>query len=119
MEETLPLLAPWRMDANRWVRRMVGVAAHFWAKRSKGSQELEQEAQRLLEFLEPMFSEWEMDAVKGVGWGLKTIGRHYPILIAEWLPGQLDRRHRALMRRKAVTYLPPELRARALGAFMP
>ena len=26
----------------------------------------------LLAFLEPVFGEWEMDAVKGVGWGLKT-----------------------------------------------
>jgi hypothetical protein len=64
-----------------------------------------------------MFEEWDMIAVKGVGWGLKTMGRHYPDLVADWLaqrvvPGQ--RQHRALMLRKALTYLSDEQRARAL-----
>jgi hypothetical protein len=27
----LPLLAPWRGDPSRWVRRTVGVAIHYWA----------------------------------------------------------------------------------------
>jgi len=35
LQPALDLLAPWRQDANRWVRRTVGVAAHFWAKRSR------------------------------------------------------------------------------------
>jgi hypothetical protein len=73
------------------------------------------QAERLLAFLEPMFEEWEMDAVKGVGWGLKTLGRHYPDLVTEWLVEQVvlrQRRHRALMLRKATTYLPDEQRAR-------
>ena len=43
-----------------------------------------------------MFEEWEMDAVKGVGWGLKTLGKHYPDLVADWLvragwPGVIGR----------------------------
>lgn len=29
-----------------------------------------------------------MDAVKGMGWGLKTLGRHYPDLVADWLGQQ-------------------------------
>jgi hypothetical protein len=62
-----------------------------------------------------MFEEWEMDAVKGVGWGLKTLGRHYPDLVADWLAQQVGRRHRALMLRKALTYLSNEQRARATG----
>jgi hypothetical protein len=110
----LDLLAPWREDANRWVRRTVGVAVHFWAKRSRGEHAAE--AKGLLTFLEPMFEEWNMDAVKGVGWGLKTLGRHYPDLVADWLAQQLvhrQRRHRALMLRKALTYLSDEQRARA------
>ena len=38
-QSALTLLAPWREDANRWVRRTVGVAVHFWAKRSHGAPE--------------------------------------------------------------------------------
>ena len=107
-EETLELLDPWRRDENRWVRRAVGTAVHFWTKRSKG--ERPEEAGRLLEFLSPMFEEREMDAVKGVGWGFKTLGKYYPQLMAAWLPGQMARPHRALMLRKALTYLTPEQR---------
>jgi hypothetical protein len=59
----------------------------------------------LLAFLEPMFEEWEMAAAKGVGWGLKTLGRYYPDLLVAWLPRQLSRRHRAVIERKALTYL--------------
>ena len=110
-QPALELLAPWREDTNRWVRRTVGVAVHFWAKRSRGERAAKAEV--LLAFLEPMFEEWEMDAVKGVGWGLKTLGRHYPDLVADWLAQQVGRRHRALMLRKALTYLSDEQRARA------
>jgi len=105
-QNSLNLLSPWREDKNRWVRRTVGVAVHFWAKRSKGSPELRSKANSLLSFLQPMFSEWEMDAVKGIGWGLKTLGRYYPDLVEEWLSHQIKRKHRRLMLRKALTYLP-------------
>ena len=115
---TLALLAPWREDANRWVRRSVGVAVHFWAKRSRGRAEHAAQAETLLAFVEPMFEEWEIDAVKGVGWGLKTLGRHYPDLVADWLAQHLvqrQRRHRKLTLRKALTFLSDEQRARAMG----
>jgi len=115
---TLALLAPWREDANRWVRRSVGVAVHFWAKRSRGKAEHTAQAETLLAFVEPMFEEWEIDAVKGVGWGLKTLGRHYPDLVADWLAQQVvqrQRRHRKLTLRKALTFLSDEQRARATG----
>jgi hypothetical protein len=114
-ERALDLLAPWRHDPNRWVRRAVGVAIHFWAKRSRGAPELAVHAGTLLEFLDPMFEEWEMDAAKGIGWGLKTLGRYYPDLVASWLEEQVfqrQRRHRALTLRKAITYLPDHHRAR-------
>jgi predicted transcriptional regulator len=91
---------------------------HFWAKRSRGAPEHVAQAERLLGFLEPMFPEWEMDAVKGVGWGLKTLGKYYPALLTDWLVQQVadrQRRHRALMLRKALTYLPDEQRARVTG----
>lgn len=114
----LDALAPWREDGNAWVRRAVGTAVHYWAKRSRGAAEHTDRAVALLNLLTPLFDEWEMDAVKGVGWGLKTLGKHYPDLVADWLaqeivPGQ--RRHRAIMLRKALTYLNNAQRARATG----
>jgi len=97
LQPVLDLLTPWREDTNRWVRRTVGVALHFWAKRSRGALEFVPQVETLLTFLEPMFSEWEMDAVKA-----QQVAR-----------GQ--RRHRALMLRKALTYLSDEQRTRATG----
>jgi len=114
-EPALAQLAAWREDPNRWVRRMVGVAAHFWAKRSRGAPGRQGQAGALLALLEPMFEEREMDAVKGVGWGLKTLGKHYPDLVTDWLAEQVvaHKRHpRAVMWRKAITYLSPDRRAR-------
>ena len=110
----LELLWQWREDPNRWVRRAVGTSVHFWAKRSRGEEQLVPQARALLDLLEPMFGEWEMDAVKGVGWGLKTLGKHYPSLVAEWLARDVipcELRRRTLMLRKALTYLSDEQRA--------
>jgi 3-methyladenine DNA glycosylase AlkD len=104
-QPALELLDPWRADDNPWVRRAVGTGVHFWAKRSRGAAELMPQAKALLDFLEPMWGEWDMIVVKGVGWGLKTLGRNYPDLMADWLPRQVGCRHRALMLRKAVTGL--------------
>lgn len=115
-QPSLDLLTHWRQDDNRWVRRAVGVAVHFWAKRTRGALEHTSRAEALLSLLEPLFSEWEMDTVKGIGWGLKTLGRHYPELVADWLAEQVvhrQRRHRAIMLRKALTFLSDEQRARA------
>jgi hypothetical protein len=116
-DRALDLAGSWREDANRWVRRSLGVAVHFWAKRSRGDQKLVDQAQALLEFLSLMFDEWEMDATKGVGWGLKTLGRHYPDQVASWLMAQSDRPHRRLILRKALTYLPDESRQDIMGAY--
>ena len=118
LQPTLDLLTPWREDPNPWVRRAVGTSVHFWAKRSRGSIEHIPQAEVLLAFLEPMFEEWDMIAVKGVGWGLKTMGRHYPELVTDWLAEQVvpsGRRFRALMLRKALTYLSDEQRTRVTG----
>jgi 3-methyladenine DNA glycosylase AlkD len=114
----LELLAPWRGHENAWIRRTTGVAVHFWAKRSRGAPELAPQAQALLGFLEPLFEERDVSAVKGVGWGLKTLGKHYPDLLAAWLAEEIlpaGRQHRALMLRKALTYLSEAQRARAVG----
>jgi hypothetical protein len=112
---SLARFAPWRADANRWVRRTVGVAVHFWAKRRRGAVEYTPQAEKLLAFLEPLFEEREVDAVKGIGWGLKTLARYYPELVTDWLELQVvekQRPHRALMLHKATTYLSNEQRAR-------
>ena len=110
----LELLAPWRADSDRWLRRTVGVAAYFWAKRSRGAPATRHQAEALLAFLEPLFTEQNLDAVKGVGWGLKTLGRYYPDILTPWLRRQVTEhrgRFRATMLRKALTYLPAEQRA--------
>jgi 3-methyladenine DNA glycosylase AlkD len=117
-KSSLRLLAPWREDENRWVRRAVGVSAHHWAKRAHGADEKRDQAAELLGFLEPSFVEWQIDAAKGTGWGLKTLGRYYPDLTAAWLWEQVvvrKRRCRAIMLRKALMYLSPEQRAYAIG----
>jgi hypothetical protein len=72
----------------------------------------------LLKFMEPMFEERETSAVKGVGWGLKTMGKHYPDLVADWLAEEIipsERQYRAMMLHKALTYLSEEQRAHAVG----
>jgi hypothetical protein len=103
------LLEPWRVHSNHWIRRTVGVAVHFWTKRCRDDPA---GAARLLDFLAPMFEERDVDAIKGVGWGLKTLGRYYPDLLVGWLQNQrnMHRQPRRLMLRKALTYLPPHLR---------
>jgi hypothetical protein len=109
---TLPLLAPWCQDRSRWVRRAVGVAVHLRAKRSRGQAALQPTARALATFLEPMLEESNVDAAKGVGRGLKTLGKFYPDVIAPWLEGQLaqGRRPRAVVLRKVVTHLPDRQR---------
>jgi hypothetical protein len=117
-EPSLTLLSPWRDDANHWVRRAVGTSVHLWAKRSRGAPEKTQQAKTLLTFLEPLFGEWDMMAVKGLGRGLKTLGRHYPNLVSDWLAQEVipsQNPYRTLMLRKALTYLSEEQRARVVG----
>jgi len=121
-EGSLEQLSPWRDDRDRWVRRALGVGIHNWGKRSHGSKGLSHQADVLLAFLEPLFEENELDAVKGIGWGLKTIGRFYPDRLARWLHDQLFIKrlpHRKLMLRKALTYLSQDQRALAQGARQP
>jgi hypothetical protein len=101
----LPLLSPWRQDHNSWVRRAVGVAVHCWAKRSKGEAALVPQANALLDFLAPVFSESDLRALKGIGWGLKTMGKYFPQQTADWLSGQVARPHRRPLLSKAITYL--------------
>lgn len=111
-EAALALLKAWRRETNPWVRRAVGVAVHYYAKRERRQPG---RVSRLLKLLEPLFEEQETAALKGVGWGLKTIGKFYPDLLAPWLRAQMATRNpRRLMVRKAITYLPAEVKTELL-----
>jgi len=121
IDATLALVRGWRSDENRWVRRNLGVAVHLWAKRVEPDRAGAAQARQILAFLQPLLGERELDVVKGIGWGLKTIGRHFPELLTAWLIAELPQMSKvhATMLRKAQTYLPPKLRvdvARALPA---
>jgi hypothetical protein len=117
-DRTLAALKKWRTDPDRWVRKSCGVAVHFWTKRARGEARHLPKAKRLLAFLAPLFSEEDLDAVKGIGWALKTLGRNYPEAVAPWLVRQVGRStsYRALMLRKATTYLPASERNKAYMA---
>ena len=117
-QHALERLTTWQDDPNRWVRRAVGVSVHYWAKKSGGRNEYTAYARELLLFLSTMFNEWEMDSAKGIGWGLKTLGKYYPELVTPWLVEQISdphRRYRALMLRKAMTYLPDDQKSEIQG----
>jgi len=114
-QPALDKLGPWREDPNRWVRRSVGVAIHFWAKRTRDSAGSHAQTETLLEFLSPVFKERDDDAVKGFGWGLKTLGRYHPDQVGGWLENQAahyGRPARELMLQKTLTYLPAETKLR-------
>ena len=118
LDPALLVLEAWRVDKNYWVRRAVGVAVHWWAKRAHGDPAKLDSASQLLSLLAPMLDERHPDAAGGVGWGLKTLGRYYPDLLADWLAGELvikGQPARAVVLRKAIKYLPPDLRWRVLG----
>ena len=108
-DEALPFLKEFLEDGNRWVRRSAGVAVHFFAKSVLDDPE---KAQRLLELLEPYIAERQFDAVKGIGWGLKTLGKTYPQFVVPFLEKYLqNKKHMSkLMLRKALTYLRSEQR---------
>jgi len=112
-ENALILLSAWRADPNPWVRRVCGVAAHFWAKRSRGENGSTPTAENILRFLLPLLEETDIRAAKGIGWGLKTMGRYYPKITAAWLREQLldqGKQPLAVVRRKALKFLPNDLK---------
>lgn len=100
-----------RRCENKWVVRSVGVAIHFFSKRIKDEPE---KIKRLLKLIEPYIEVKQVDVVKGIGWGLKTIGKYHPDLLAAFLEKQwrLRKRMSKLMIRKALTYLPVQEKKR-------
>ena len=111
-DETLPWLKTFLEDDNRWVKRSVGVAIHFFSKRVLNEPE---KTRMLLDLVEPYIEEKQIDFVKGIGWGLKTIGRYHPELMVEFLIRQLPtKKMSALMLRKAITYLEEEKKRKVM-----
>lgn len=89
---------------NAWIRRAVGVAVHYFAKRKPTATP---EFRKLLVLLAPKLGEREYDAIKGIGWGFKTIGKYQPKLLTKFLEDNVKRAHPTkLMLKKATTYLP-------------
>ncbi len=100
-------------NENRWIRRAVGVAVHYYAKKRRTAVP---EMRRLLLLLAPVLGERNYDAAKGIGWGLKTIGKHQPKLLIACLRTQMRRAHPTrLMLRKATTYLPARAKKEFIG----
>jgi 3-methyladenine DNA glycosylase AlkD len=97
-------------DENKWVKRSAGVAIHFFSKRVTDKPE---KTKKLLCLIEPFIEERQVEVIKGIGWGLKTIGRYHPKILVNFLTGQIkmEKKISKLMIKKAVTYLNKNERA--------
>jgi len=105
-EESRSYFRKFSKDENRWIRRSVGVAVHYFAKKVRDD---EKRIRILIDMLDMQVEEKNRDVVKGVGWGLKTIGKFYPEILEGYLKRTLTKKRiSALMFRKAITYLPEE-----------
>ncbi|MBU1177832.1 DNA alkylation repair protein [Patescibacteria group bacterium] len=106
-DQTLPYLQKLLSDDNNWVKRSVGVAIHFFSKRVIDQSE---KTTRLLGLIEPHLEDKQIDVAKGIGWGLKTIGKYHPKLLVKFLVRRikLGQKISATVMRKAITYLAPQ-----------
>jgi 3-methyladenine DNA glycosylase AlkD len=113
---TLPWIEKYLQDENKWIRRSAGVSIHFFSKRILDQKE---RTIILLNILEPHIEEKQIDIVKGIGWGLKTIGKYHPDILTEFLISQSskDKNISKTMLRKALTYLPKDKRME-IGSFV-
>jgi 3-methyladenine DNA glycosylase AlkD len=106
-------LARIRDHDNRWIRRAIGVAVHYFTKRRPTARA---ELRKLLVLLAPGLGEREYDAIKGIGWGFKTIGKYQPKLLTRFLENHVKRAHPTkLMLKKVTTYLPARTKQRLIG----
>jgi 3-methyladenine DNA glycosylase AlkD len=95
------------------VRRSIGVGVHFFAKRRQKDVE---GMKRLLSLLSVLVEDKRVFVVKGVGWGLKTIGRYQPKLIEEYVQDVLKtKKVSKLMLWKATKYLDEKTKQKLLG----
>jgi 3-methyladenine DNA glycosylase AlkD len=113
-DKTLPYLEGFLKDDNKWVKRSAGVAVHFFAKRVQNDPA---QAKMLLDVLAPHIEERQVDVVKGIGWGIKTMGRVYPKVAVPFLIEQFKAKKKLskLMMRKALKYLSEDKKAEVLA----
>jgi 3-methyladenine DNA glycosylase AlkD len=105
-EKTRPLFQEFIYDDNHWVKRSVGVAAHLFAKKCRGNKRDDKKAAEIVELLTPQICERDIRILKGIGWGLKTLGRYYPELLVPYIKTQISsKRISAVIINKCVTYL--------------
>ena len=105
-DKTRSLFQEFICDDNYWIKRSVGVAAHFFAKRCTGDKRDDKKAADILELLTPQICERDIRILKGIGWGLKTFGRYYPELLVPYMKKQIStKKISAVIIRKCVTYL--------------
>ena len=117
-DKTQSLFQEFICDDNHWVRRSVGVAAHFFAKRCKGNKRDAKKAAEILELLTPQICEQDIRILKGIGWGFKTLGRYYPELLVPYMKTQIgSKRISAVIIKKCVTYLDEVSRNEILQLF--
>lgn len=104
-DRTLPWIKKFLKGKNAWIRRSAGVAIHNFAKNNRNSPK---QIKILLKTITPYIEETDKDALKGIGWGLKTIGHYYPQLAADFLTDQLKQNKKisSIIIRKSLTYLP-------------
>ena len=111
-DSAVSVLEQMTVSEDQGVRRSIGVAVHFFAKRRPKDVE---RTKRLLALLALLVDDRRVFVVKGVGWGLKTIGRHQPKLIEDYLEETLEKKKISrLMLRKATTYLDEETKEKLL-----
>ena len=104
---TVPWIEKFLEDESNWIKRTAGVSIHFFSKRTINQKE---RTLLLLNILEPHIEEKQIDVVKGIGWGLKTIGRYHPDILSQFIVDQLQKKKKIskITLRKALTYLPDE-----------
>jgi 3-methyladenine DNA glycosylase AlkD len=101
-DKSIPWLKKFLEDENTWIKRSAGVAIHFFSKRVLSEPE---KTKMLLQVVEPYLEEKQTDVVKGIGWGLKTIGRHHPDLLMAFMEKQKGRDMSKILVRKAFKYV--------------
>lgn len=78
--EVFPLLKRLAHRENKWMIRVVGVAAHYAVK--KGLHQLQVEV--VFKLLLSLANTTEYHTKKGIGWGAKTIAKFHPNLIESY-----------------------------------
>jgi 3-methyladenine DNA glycosylase AlkD len=105
-DQTVGVLEELSRDESRWVRRAVGAAVQFFSEEVRDADR----NRRLLELTLPLMGSDDEVVLKGVGWGLKTIGRYHPDLLEKFLKTHIGRRGISLaVVKKAVAYLDPSV----------